>query len=63
MGSQKQKMADITSEMIPIPVEVIARNLFDVGFKYTWKIEDYLKGVDGEIDVDSQIFHVRIHTM
>jgi hypothetical protein len=39
-------------------VEVICRNLSEVGFKYTWHIEDYLKGVDGEIDVDSEVFEV-----
>lgn len=44
--------------MDTIPVELMARNLFDVGFKYTWKIEDYLKGVDSEIGVDSDIFNV-----
>ena len=39
-------------------MEVLARNLLDIGFKYTWRIPDYLKGVDGEIDVDSPEFLV-----
>jgi len=39
-------------------VEILARNLYDVGFKYTWDIEDYLKGVDGDDDVDSPVFEV-----
>lgn len=40
-------------------VEVLARNLCDIGFKYSWNIEDYLKGVDGKDDVDSPLFDVR----
>lgn len=42
-------------------VEVLARNLCDVGFKYNWTIEDYLKGVDEEINVDSPVFEVKMN--
>lgn len=50
-------------EEVSIPVEVIARNLFDLGFKYTWKIGDYLKGVDSQTVVDSPVFNVRFCTI
>ncbi|CAL8093250.1 unnamed protein product [Orchesella dallaii] len=42
-------------------VEVLARNLCDTGFKYNWSIEDYLKGVDQEIDVDSSVFEINVN--
>ncbi|OXA37017.1 BTB and MATH domain-containing protein 43 [Folsomia candida] len=48
-------------EEVSIPVEVIARNLFDLGFKYTWKIGDYLKGVDSQTVVDSPVFNISVN--
>lgn len=54
--SLKMSTGDITA--CKDTVEVLARNLFDIGFKYNWTIEDYLKGVDEEINVDSPVFEV-----
>ena len=44
----------------PNPVEVQARHLMDVSFKYTWKIENYLKILEEGLSVDSPPFRVRI---
>lgn len=41
--------------------EVLARNLLDVGFKYTWMVENYLKGIDEDEDTDSPTFEVHVN--
>ena len=41
-------------------VEILARNLLDVNFKYTWKISKYLKHVDEGRNIDSPQFEVGV---
>jgi len=48
----------MSSNALPQCVEVQARNLYDVGFKYNWTIDDYLKGIGQGSDVDSPLFEV-----
>ncbi|CAG7823124.1 unnamed protein product [Allacma fusca] len=44
-------------------VEVQARHLLDVTFKYTWKIENYFKIVEQGLSIDSPTFHVNVNGM
>jgi hypothetical protein len=41
-------------------VEVWARNLLDVNFKYTWTIENYVQLLDDKKNIDSPIFGVSL---
>ena len=43
-------------------VEIWARNLLDVNFKYTWTIENYIKLLDNRINIDSPTFEVSLVT-
>ena len=54
-----ESQALIVGSANPTPVEVQARHLTDVSFKYTWKIENYLKIVEQGLSVDSPPFRVR----